>query len=469
MLVGDSTRMSEKSDNARRLGWKRKPQWLAVIGSTFLIAIVLFVISPPTLEQRTIPRKTSTGTNATRLDSNHRHLGEETHNKRKQLKILYTVTTLAEYDKGNRATTKGFDRMSNSMIPVLKENVESLLAAGYHVDVFIISFYDMTRQHLIRQALPPQVKISIWDNAAPYTYQVDKMDDPKRKVFPNTLHLARQHRFVVKDNLFMYDFFLNFEDDMVIKAEHVQNHLELTQKLYQLREDAPETVDRNQLKNYHGALTKDQLKRMFPGLIRVEVLLDEKKYGTQTELDPVPVTHHPDIDPRPCCHMSNVSVSDSRPKDPASEKLFLWETGIQALGVRKMPDDQWVVFQRGPTSGRHMSNDYWSGKDGYFGGEHRPHGGNFGFINNQGGWMATRQQIWEWHSEICPGGFLPSFEPPHFNYDGLDLRNVEYWSGGLSLVTSRHACNLQRIVSLDPNRFARHLMYVIRSFWICQQ
>ena len=44
MLVGDSTRMSEKSDNARRLGWKRKPQWLAVIGSTFLIAIVLFVI-----------------------------------------------------------------------------------------------------------------------------------------------------------------------------------------------------------------------------------------------------------------------------------------------------------------------------------------------------------------------------------------------------------------------------------------
>jgi hypothetical protein len=43
--------------------------------------------------------------------------------------------------------------------------------------------------------------------------------------------------------------------------------------------------------------------------------------------------------------------------------------------------------------------------------------------------------------------------------DGLDPRNVEYWSGGLNLFTARHACNMQRLVSLDPDDFARHLIY----------
>jgi hypothetical protein len=74
-------------------------------------------------------------------------------------------------------------------------------------------------------------------------------------------------------------------------------------------------------------------------------------------------------------------------------------------------------------------------------------------------WMGTRQQIWEWHTEICLGGFLPPFDSPHYNFDGLDPRNVEFWSGGLNLFTARHACNMQRLVSLDPDNFARHLIY----------
>lgn len=73
--------------------------------------------------------------------------------------------------------------------------------------------------------------------------------------------------------------------------------------------------------------------------------------------------------------------------------------------------------------------------------------------------MASRHEIWEWHDTICPGGYLPPFYPPHFNLDGLDLRNVEYWSGGLHLFTSQNACNLQRIVSLDPEGFSKHLIY----------
>jgi hypothetical protein len=63
------------------------------------------------------------------------------------------------------------------------------------------------------------------------------------------------------------------------------------------------------------------------------------------------------------------------------------------------------------------------------------------------------------HTNICLGGFLPPYEPPHYRFDGLDLRNVEYWSGGLHLVTKRHACNMQRIISLEPEKFARHLLY----------
>lgn len=36
---------------------------------------------------------------------------------------------------------------------------------------------------------------------------------------------------------------------------------------------------------------------------------------------------------------------------------------------------------------------------------------------------------------------------------------VEFWSGGTSLFQSFRACNLQRIVSLDPDGFSKHLIY----------
>jgi hypothetical protein len=46
------------------------------------------------------------------------------------------------------------------------------------------------------------------------------------------------------------------------------------------------------------------------------------------------------------------------------------------------------------------------------------------------------------------------------NQDGLDPRNVEFWSGGLNLFTARHACNMQRLVMLDdPDGFAKQLIY----------
>lgn len=352
----------------------------------------------------------------------HRRLFESTNNndgRKEPLRVLYTVTTLAEYDEGSRATTKGFDRLQNLLIPVVKEGVESMVSMGYHVDVYIVSHYVMTRPELLRQALPSTVQVRYWDNAGPLSYHPEKREDPKATLWRNTLALARQHRFVVKDNLFEYDLFLNFEDDMIIHGAMVQNYLQMTQTLYKLRESAPDTVSDRQLKNFHGPLTKDQLKRCYPGLMRVEVLLDEETYGAQEELDPVPVAVHPNVDPKPCCHL-NAAVSEVRPAQPGSDKLFLWETNIIALGVRHIEELGWVTLLRGPRERNGekglVLSDYWSGTNKYFGKASRPAPGSFNHMNNEGGWMGTRQQIFEWHTEICLGGFLPPFEGPHYNH-----------------------------------------------------
>ncbi|KAL3940101.1 MAG: hypothetical protein SGBAC_005285 [Bacillariaceae sp.] len=388
----------------------------------------------------------------------------------RKLRILYTVTTLAEYDGGSRATTKGADRMQNVLIPVVKESVDSMLSHGFEVDVFIVAFYKMTRFELIRNALPPSVNVSVWDEAAPLSYKGDQHGKPNAKLHHNTIGLARQHRFVVKDHLFQYDFFCNWEDDMVVHGDHIENYLEMTKELYRLRELAPDkTLDNKQgSKNFFGPLNKEQLKRTLPGFIRVEALLDEETHGTQQELDPVPVGERPEIDPKPCCHLRNESLSSpTRPASPLSNKLFMWEVGIKAVGIRHMPEESnlgWVLLQRGPSRGKdvvkdHTMSDYWSNQDNKYFQERRPASISFHGINNQGGWMGTQRQIWEWHTEVCPGGFLPPYEAPHYRFDGLDMRNVEWWSGGISLVTARHACNMQRLISLEPSRFARHLLY----------
>ena len=382
--------------------------------------------------------------------------------KIRPLKILYTVTTLAEYDTGSRATTKGSDRLQGTTIPVLREGVESLINYGHSVDVMIVAHFTFLpeRLQLVKDALPASVTVRVWDDATPLAYGVD--EKPDRKLVRYTQALARQHRFVVKEYLFDYDMFLNFEDDMAVKANHVNAYVQVTQELYKLREQAPDTVDK--YNNPYGLLTKDQLKRIMPGFIRVEALLDEATYGTQKELHPVPVTDRPQVDPSACCHMSDFAVRDNRPAQPKSDDLFLWEITIKAAGVRQMPAPNglldYVLMQRGPRVANNTLAvaDFWSGTPGYLNGERRPAPGDFSNINNQGGWMATRQQLWEWHTEICPGGFLPPYEAPHYRFDGLDARNVEWWSGGMSLATVRHACNLQRIIPLQPEMFANFLL-----------
>ena len=39
------------------------------------------------------------------------------------------------------------------------------------------------------------------------------------------------------------------------------------------------------------------------------------------------------------------------------------------------------------------------------------------------------------------------------------MRNVEWYSGGMQLSTVRHACNMQRIILLEPKQFSKSLLY----------
>lgn len=350
------------------------------------------------------------------------------------LRILYIITSLAEYNSGTRSTQKGSDRLQETLIPVLAEGVESMLALGYHVDVYLVCHWTVQpeRLELIRRSLPDSVGLQIWDDATPLGYEID---DKSKQIKLLSKHLARQHRFVVKDKLFEYDFFIAMEDDMLIHGQHVQHFVKMSKQLAVLREAAPENVTvpkgTNAAEVFHGPLTKSQISRLLPGLMRVEVFLDEGRYGAQKKLAPIPVDLDFNgtklaVDPRPCCHVSNKTVNDHIPASPPSDQVFMWETGIEGLSVRDIPGMGFVVFLAGASGfkANPVTGDYWSGREGEFGKLNRPRGPNFRYVSNQGGWMATRQQVLEWHSDICMGGFLPPFDEPHYRFDGLDMRNV---------------------------------------------
>jgi hypothetical protein len=393
------------------------------------------------------------------------------------LRILYIVTSLAEYNTGHRSTEKGSDRLRETIIPVIRESVKSLLRFGFQVDVFLICHWvvQVERLQLLREALPAEVGLQYWDDATPLGY---RLEENVKYIQPITRALARQHRFVIKDKFNEYEYFVCFEDDMLVTGDLLLQNIQVSNELKRLEAIAPEVnqdldINRTSRKtleeSYFGMLTKRQLKRMFPGLMRVEVLLDEEHYPTQKKTGPIPVDLDfenvmKEVNPKYCCHVSTETASSKIPNRPNASQLFIWETNILPLGVRKMPEEStldWVVMQRGPTGseGPDIIGDYWSGRNNEFKRQKRPYGAKGNYVNNMGGWMACRDMILTWHNEICPGGFLPPYDSPHYSYDGNDLRNVEYWSGGLHLVTQRHACNMQRIIPLDPESFSKHLIY----------
>ena len=392
-------------------------------------------------------------------------------------RILYIVTTSMEYNTGVRARLQGKDRLIGIVLPVIRESVESMVAKGYVVDVFLVVSYILTEQRrkIIERLLPNGTGLEVWCDAAPYDYDLSgrsRYSPPKDHINIINRALARQHRYVVKDKLFFYDIFAAFEDDMKITGDHVDYYLDVTAELDRLKQEAPDVlpilskIDHTR-DHFFGPMTKLQLKRFKPGFMRVEVLKDEITFLQKASPEIFPTdfdftdmglnASSTSLDPSICCHTHHVG-RDEISKTPDAMQLVVWESSIQGFMLREMPPSSplgWVALLGGPSeeyknelSGKYTHRD-----------THKTRYSDPRLISQSAGWMMTRQEILEHHNNLCKGGFLPPFDKPHFQHDGLYLNNVEYWSGGLQMWCWRDGCNIQRIISLHPANFSKHLLY----------
>jgi hypothetical protein len=230
-------------------------------------------------------------------------------NKQGGGRLLYIVTSMRMYDSGRRETTKGNDRFGQSLIPIIAETAKSLLNNREssdnliinHVDVYLVAFFNVNeaRRMELRRALPNQVGLEIWQDAAPlmYDYQngkllnVQQQKDGTKKWLPirnHTRGLARQHRYVLKDKLLHYDYFVCLEDDMILHGTQMQNYIRITNHLYHLRTTAATNATTRQQgsspaavaavagdpashhADFYGPMTAKMLQRTIPGWFRVE-------------------------------------------------------------------------------------------------------------------------------------------------------------------------------------------------------
>ena len=400
-------------------------------------------------------------------------------------KLLYIVTSSSQFNNKRKRhmNHQNIDRLKNLIVPVLKESIESMIEAGFEVDLYLVLAYELnsTRQAIVQEALPAGVNIQVWNDATPIDYD----DGYRNRAKPNKVKdisraLARQHRFVVRDKLYDYDLFASFEDDMFITGDHIKHHLYMSKLIEDYQAESPVSVPQRQYgvdskDIWFGDMTKQQFPRMRPGFIRVEVLLDEVEAPPQAEADieNVPIDHDfsdlgytdlQSLDPSTCCHVAGHigGMGATAPMQPNASQLMAWETGISGLAVRQMPDGSWVGVLPGPRKNWDNTFEY---KVGSFLPNHsrtlkvKPTPSNPKFIAQSAGWMATRQQLLEMHIDFCKGSFLPPFNEPSHLKDGLYMMNVEYWSGGLQMWCPNKGCNIQRVIQLDPKNFSKHLLY----------
>lgn len=397
----------------------------------------------------------------------------------KPLRVLYIVTSLAEFNTGQRKTVKNQDRLKEVLLPVLVDSINSISAEdNLQVDVFLITAFDLKpeREALIRRHLPPEVGLQIWDDACPLGYDPPLREQnigTPRVLSENTRALARQHRYVIRDKFEHYDLFVAVEDDMRITGKHIKHFVETSNAIDTLREEAPLHSDYAS-NGWVAPLSRQQLDRMVPGFVRVEVLLNPQENGPQTKLDPIPLDYEfssgeAHFDPSICCHVN--LTGDLIPKEapippaPPRDNIVIWETNIQAMAVRKFQNSylDWVALLPGP--GKKMKDEdrvygYWSGDGGAFGKDAvKPSPGEPHLIAQQGGWLATRDQIHRMQ-DLCLGTFLPPFDQPQYRSDGQESMNVEFWSGGYQFFTGvKGGCNMQRVISLKPEHFSKHFIY----------
>eukprot|EP00536_Pseudo-nitzschia_multiseries_P006220 jgi/Psemu1/192604/e_gw1.130.116.1 len=397
-------------------------------------------------------------------------------------RVLYIVTSSSEYGDGSQPIAKDQDRFLDQLLPVMIDGVESMIGNSFNldVDVFLVCAYPLKpeRQKIIRDQLPRGVGFQFWDDAAPFAYKGENISG---SVTENKRALARQHRFVVRDKLDYYDMFLSFEDDMLVRGQHVHHYLHLSTEIERLLALAPkhakedDNADNKKTNPFFGDMTKRQLERLIPGFFRVETIVD--KNGPHAEPNSVPIPtgrasegdhRQMNIDPNVCC-LVNRKLNDGANSDvarsPAPDDLIVLDTNIRALSLRQFPPEShlldWVVLMPGPKKSSRPGDrigGFWSGQEIFSDGEKKA---SDDLLGQQGGWMATKTQIIRMNNELCESNFLPPFyRMGNQDYDDLGSHNVEFWSGSSQIFAGgdKH-CNMQRIISMDPEHFSNHLLY----------
>ena len=394
------------------------------------------------------------------------------------LRILYVVTSSSKHlSNWWGSGMEHFDtssRWEELILPVLVDSVLSMVQEGRHkVDLYLVLGYTLTESEysLLRRRLPSSVGLEVWQDATPIGYEQDATTD--RYVEPLARSLSRQHRFVVRDKLLQYDMFCCFEDDMIITAEHIRYYLNMTDRIERWRRDAPVVASTERIGGmssqhaYFGAMTKEQLRYVRPGFLRVETFLDEFWYPAQSDSGPVPLSSGADnntIDASICCNTSlpnlgllrsSSSYSSLSERGPVGNRLMLWETAAEGVALREMPDGRWYALLPGPyrqkPSARIGKIETRSLEPKL---PQQISAVDPNFLAQSAGWMMTFRQVVELHTDLCP--FLPPYDT--LREDGLRKHNVEFWSGGLQLWCGRDGCNIQRIVALDGSDFSKHLL-----------
>ena len=395
-------------------------------------------------------------------------------------RLLYIITSGGEA----RFTRDYPDRFRNKVLPIIVGSVQSVQKNNFcEVDVYLIVSYvlDQDLELELRQALRPYgAGLEIWDDATPYgvSCQFNKPEEcmtqkagERRKYGPKSenriqlggAQLARQHRYVIKDKLPYYDFFLAFEDDMLIQQSHVQQHIKWMKYIRELQsqEVTPKT---GKSKDWRDPLSEEQLIRFRPGFIRVEVLQPGHRSLENSltfPMDGEGVT----FDPTHCCVTDHINND----KTKESVELMIWETTLLGQTVRSLEalpkDDIRSKYDQGKTTWISLLaiQPHWFAPAAVWPGElmtPKPKAKPMEYsgaknLAQSAGWMASAREIIQLDQTLCKGGFVPPLQKNIYPDDGFDGNNVEFWSGGIQMWSKK--CSIQRFIPLDE--FDRHLLY----------
>ena len=347
---------------------------------------------------------------------------------RPKTRVLQIVTSYRLIEKGNPSSS----RLRSKVLPGLVPGLHSLLSppSPYFVDVHFVLGYEMSvaDREYVASLLPPGVGVSY---SRPDLVHADGESGEPRE---HGMLLARYHRDVVKENLEDYDLFVCFEDDMSVGRGVVDNYLELSRQIDDLKRAAPEGEgsygDCDKEGGNIGEISREQYERMVPGFMRAEVAHAKVKDSDVEE-------------GIKCC-------------DIKRQEVVMWESSpvtfrlreVEGLGAPGQP----VGFL--PVALQSFDKDVGATRV-----APRPKtNGDASVFSIGAGWMATQEQVKRFEKLCDKHGFLPPFR----GFNELKA-NQEFWLGGFQMYNERSGCALQRVVRMDAEGFEKSLVYHISN------